>query len=218
MLRQSIAHRLPQLSDQIFLTDGGLETTLIFHEGIDLPLFASFDLLKQREGMAQIRDYYRALLPSSRAMRVSASCWKARPGAPIRTGRRSSAIRATALADVNRKAIELMLEMRDEFETPRSPMVISGNIGPRGDGYQPGQLMSANEARGLSRRADRRVRRDRRRSGQRASRMNYADEAIGIARAAKAAGMPVVISFTVETDGRLPTGQTLKEAIAEDRR
>ena len=45
--------------------------------------------------------------------------------------------------------------------------------------------------------------------------MNYVEEPIGIARAAKAAGMPVVISFTLETDGRLPTGQTLKDAIVE---
>ena len=45
--------------------------------------------------------------------------------------------------------------------------------------------------------------------------MNYVEEAIGIARAARRAEMPVVISFTVETDGRLPTGQTLKEAIVE---
>ena len=45
--------------------------------------------------------------------------------------------------------------------------------------------------------------------------MNYAEEASGIARAAREAGMPVALSFTVETDGRLPTGQPLNEAIAQ---
>ena len=44
--------------------------------------------------------------------------------------------------------------------------------------------------------------------------MNYVEEAIGVARAAKAAGMPVVVAFTVETDGRLRTGMGLGEAIA----
>jgi S-methylmethionine-dependent homocysteine/selenocysteine methylase len=43
--------------------------------------------------------------------------------------------------------------------------------------------------------------------------MTYADEAIGIVRAARKAGLPVVVSFTVETDGRLPSGQPLGEAI-----
>jgi homocysteine S-methyltransferase len=120
----------------------------------------------------------------------------------------------TRLADINRKAIEVMLEMRAEFETPRSPMVISGNIGPRGDGYRPEALMSAQEAEDYH--------------GEQIDvfaataadlvsgfTLNYANEAIGIARAAKAAGMPVVISLTVETDGHLPTGQSLKDAIEE---
>jgi S-methylmethionine-dependent homocysteine/selenocysteine methylase len=45
--------------------------------------------------------------------------------------------------------------------------------------------------------------------------MNYVEEAVGIAQAARRAAMPVVISFTVETDGRLPTGQTLQAAVEQ---
>ena len=45
--------------------------------------------------------------------------------------------------------------------------------------------------------------------------MNYVEEGLGIARAAQRAGMPVAISFTVETDGKLPTGQTLQSAIEQ---
>jgi homocysteine S-methyltransferase len=118
------------------------------------------------------------------------------------------------LADTNRRAIELMVEMREQFETPRSPMPISGNIGPRGDGYVPGKMMSAREAEDYH---AQQVAVFRATPADMVSgfTLNYANEAIGVARAAKAAGMPVVISFTVETDGRLPTGQTLKEAIAE---
>ena len=43
-------NQLPQLSSEIFMTDGGLETDLIFNKGIDLPEFAAFDLLKSNEG------------------------------------------------------------------------------------------------------------------------------------------------------------------------
>jgi S-methylmethionine-dependent homocysteine/selenocysteine methylase len=120
----------------------------------------------------------------------------------------------TALADINRRALALMVELRDEFETPRSPMPISGNIGPRGDGYQPGKLMSAQEAEAYH--AEQiAVFRGSAADLTSAFTMNYANEAIGVARAAKAAGLPVVIALTVETDGRLPTGQTLKDAIEE---
>src|SRR5262249_50050245 len=94
------------------------------------------------------------------------------------------------------------------------PMVISGNIGPRGDGYQPGRLMSADEA--WTYHAEQiAMFKDSAADLVSAFTMNYAAEPIGIARAAKAMGMPVVISLTVETDGRLPTGQTLQDAIAE---
>jgi S-methylmethionine-dependent homocysteine/selenocysteine methylase len=118
------------------------------------------------------------------------------------------------LADMNRKAVELMVELRTEFETPRSPMPISGNIGPRGDGYQPGKLMSAREAEAYHGEQIA-VFRDSAADLTSAFTINYVAEAIGIARAAKAAGMPAVISFTLETDGRLPTGQTLQEAIVQ---
>jgi homocysteine S-methyltransferase len=107
-----------------------------------------------------------------------------------------------------------MVELREQFETPRSPMVISGNIGPRGDGYVPGQMMSARAAEDYHSEQIG-VFRDTEADFVSAFTLNYASEAIGVARAAAAAGMPAVISFTVETDGRLPTGQSLKDAIAE---
>jgi S-methylmethionine-dependent homocysteine/selenocysteine methylase len=120
----------------------------------------------------------------------------------------------TALADTNRAAIALLAHIRDAYQAPASPMVISGCVGPRGDGYVAGVQMTAAEAEQYH-------------SAQIATfqhtaadmvtaiTMNYADEAIGIARAAARAGMPVAISFTVETDGRLPTGQSLAGAITQ---
>jgi S-methylmethionine-dependent homocysteine/selenocysteine methylase len=206
--------RLPQLSpDRVFLTDGGMETTLIFHEGLDLPLFMAFPLLNEPAGAAKIRDYYRRYCRMAQdaglGFVLESPTWRANADWAARVG-----YSAAALATVNRKAIALMEEMRAEFETPRSPMPISGNIGPRGDGYVPDKMMSAPEAEDYHA-AQIAVFRDTAADMVSAFTLNYANEAIGVARAAKAAGMPVVISFTVETDGRLPTGQTLKDAIAE---
>ena len=118
------------------------------------------------------------------------------------------------LAGANRKAIELMEEIRREYHTDRTPVVISGCIGPRGDGYVHGRTMSTQEAETYhleqietlaATSADMVY----------AMTMNYVEEAIGVTRAARQAGMPVCISFTVETDGRLPTGQPLKSAIEQ---
>jgi homocysteine S-methyltransferase len=205
--------RLPQLSDQVFLTDGGMETTLIYHEGVDLPHFASFDLLKNAEGIARVRGYYARYAKMAKdaglGFVLESPTWRANADWAAKLG-----YSRMALAGINRKAIDLMVELRNQFESARSPMVISGNIGPRGDGYVPGKTMSAQQAEEYH--AEQvGVFRNTAADMVSAFTLNYANEAIGVARAAKAAGMPVVISFTVETDGRLPTGQTLKDAIAE---
>jgi S-methylmethionine-dependent homocysteine/selenocysteine methylase len=206
--------RLPQLAaDKLFLTDAGMETCLIFLEGMDLPHFASFDLLKNDEGIAQVRRYYARYAAMARNANLGfvfeTPTWRANRDWAAKLG-----YDAKTLADMNRRAVALMAEMRSEFETPRSPMVISGNIGPQGDGYRPDALMSVNEAQ------DYHAEQINVFAGTDADfvsafTMNYVNEAIGVARAAKAARMPIVISFTVETDGKLPTGQTLKDAILE---
>jgi S-methylmethionine-dependent homocysteine/selenocysteine methylase len=207
-------NRLPQLHDErLFLTDGGMETTLVFLDGIELPHFASFDLMKDEAGVAHVRRYYERYAGMAQAhglgFVLESPTWRANPDWAAKLG-----YSRPALADVNRRAIALMAEVRAAFETERSPMVISGNIGPRGDGYRADAMMSAAEAEAYhgeqvavfaASEADLTS----------AFTLNYANEATGVARAAKAAGMPVVISFTVETDGRLPTGQALKDAIAE---
>jgi S-methylmethionine-dependent homocysteine/selenocysteine methylase len=203
--------RLPQLSDKLFLTDAGMETFLIFHEGTDLPYFAAFDLLKTGDGLAQVRRYYERFIAMAQQGKLGfvleSPTWRANPdwAAKLGYGREE-------LADANRRAIELMAQLRDAHETPDSPIVISGNIGPRGDGYKPDAMMSAEEAQAYHT-GQVHVFRDTAADFVSAFTINYVNEAIGIARAAKAAGMPVVLSFTVETDGRLPTGQTLKDAI-----
>ena len=202
---------LPQLSDRIFLTDGGLETTLIFHDGMDLPYFASFDLMNSEAGRRRLHDYFVEYAMTARkaglGFVLESVTWRASPDWGAKMG-----LTDTALAEINRRSIEMLSDMRASLETNRSPMVISGNIGPRGDGYGPDRTMTAEEAEayhawqvGIFRNTDADM--------VSAFTMNTVAEAVGIARAAKAAGMPCVISFTLETDGRLPTGQTLREAI-----
>ena len=115
---------------------------------------------------------------------------------------------------LNRKAIALMAELRDQYEADVSPIVISGCIGPQDDGYDPKQKLSADEAAEyhstqIGTFADTEA------DMVAALTMTYVDEAIGITRAAQEAGIPAAISFTLETDGQLPSGQPLSEAIEE---
>lgn len=203
---------LPQLKDQLFMTDGGLETTLIYHEGIDLPYFAAFDLLKNEAGIEVLRKYYVRYTEMARShglgVILEAPTWRANPDWAAKLG-----YDTLALADANRKAIGLLLEVRTALETAQTKVVISGNLGPRGDGYIAGKQMTARAAQDYhapqiqtfaATDADL----------VSAFTMNYVEEAIGIVRAAREARMPVVISFTLETDGNLPSGQTLHDAIA----
>jgi S-methylmethionine-dependent homocysteine/selenocysteine methylase len=202
---------LPQLSNDLFITDGGIETTLIFREGLDLPDFAAFDLLKHNAGEQALQKYFRTYATLARNYQVGlileSATWRANPDWGTKLGYDS-----IALADMNRRAIALLHDIRQTYETTQNQMVISGCIGPRGDGYIPADAMTADEAQEYHQ-AQIETFQSADVDLVTAITMNYAEEAIGIARAARAAGMPVVISFTVETDGKLPTGQTLKAAI-----
>lgn len=206
-------NQLPQLSSRLFLTDGGLETTLVFHQGIELPHFAAFDLLKSEAGLIILREYYERYLAIARAHQVGvvleAPTWRANPDWARKLGYNHS-----ALALANRKAIDLMLSLRMQHETDTTPMPISGNIGPRGDGYRVDARMSVDEAR-LYHSEQIAVFADSPADMVSAFTLNYVDEAIGIVRAARDMNMPVVISFTVETDGRLPSGMALQHAIEQ---
>jgi len=202
---------LPQLSGGLFLTDGGIETTLIFREGLELPNFAAFDLLKHDEGYEALRKYFRTYVAIARKYEVGfvleSATWRASADWIAKLG-----YSGAAPAEMNRKAIALLHDIRNEYENEKTRMVISGCIGPRGDGYNPAVLMEEDEAERYHA-MQAATFRDAEADMVTAITMTYPAEAIGVTRAAQSAGMPVVISFTVETDGRLPTGQTLGEAI-----
>jgi S-methylmethionine-dependent homocysteine/selenocysteine methylase len=202
---------LPQLGDKIFLTDGGIETTLIFHDGLDLPYFAAFDLLRRDQGVAALEHYFRRHAGIARDQGVGfileSATWRASADWGTRLGYSSA-----ELAAANRAAIALLERIRAKLENPSTPMVISGCVGPRGDGYDPSEIMDAATA---ERYHGEQIRTFAATAADMvtAITMTNVPEAIGVTRAAAAAGLPVVISFTVETDGRLPTGESLENTI-----
>ena len=205
---------LPQLSGpKVFLTDGGLETTLVFLDGIDLPGFAAFPLVADDGGRAKLRGYFRPYLAT--AVRAGAGfildtpTWRANADWGEKLG-----YSAAALAQINRQSVAMAADLREAWTTQDTPIVLNGVVGPRGDGYRADARMSADEAQGYHT-AQIEAFRDSGADMVSAITITYPEEAVGIARAARAAGLPAAISFTVETDGRLPSGDTLKAAIEQ---
>src|SRR6185295_12524466 len=206
-------HHLPQCDGKLFLTDGGIETTLIFLEGLELPHFAAFDLLRDRAGWEALRKYYERYLMIAVTNRVGFVLESATWRASTDWGRKLGYSKE-ALAEANRDSIALLVELKRRHESPFTPIVISGCLGPRGDGYDPGALMTVKEAQDYH--AEQvAIFADTEADMVSAITMTNTNEAIGLTRAAMAAKMPVAISFTVETDGRLPSGQSLQAAIEE---
>jgi S-methylmethionine-dependent homocysteine/selenocysteine methylase len=202
---------LPQLSDDLFLMDAGLETDLIFNHGIDIPEFASHTLLPDPKGREAMVKYYRDFLSlagtTDAGFLLGVPIWKAHMHWAKDLGASEDDLR-----QANFDAVAFVSGLRDEFSENAKPIVLDGIIGPRGDAYAPDEMVAINEAEqyhakqigwlvetnvdmvtGLT--------------------FTQSDEAIGFVRAARAAGIPSVMSFTVETDGKLPTGQSLGEAI-----
>jgi S-methylmethionine-dependent homocysteine/selenocysteine methylase len=189
------------------LTDAGLETVLVFDEGIDLPHFAAFPLVDSEDGRAALRRYFEPFLELARDRDVplvlSAPTWRANADWGRLLG-----YEGDDLAAVNRRAVEFLESMAADYDD----VVIEGSVGPRSDAYSPTLLMDADEAERYHA-VQLRTFAEAGCGQATALTLTYAEEGVGIARAAKSAGIPVVIGFTVETDGRLPSGQSIEEAI-----
>lgn len=202
--------KLPQL-ERMCLTDAGLETDMIFNRGIDLPHFASIMLLRSEEGTRALDDYFQGFLELASKQQcgliLESATWRASPdwAGPLNLSHEE-------LDDLNRSAIDMLLRLRDGYRLRIPAIVVSGCIGPRGDGYDAGKIMSPDAAKDYHSHQ----------AGVLASAgvdmltaitMTNVPEAIGVTNAARASGVPVAISFTVETDGALPTGETLASAV-----
>ncbi|MEM7473051.1 MAG: homocysteine S-methyltransferase family protein [Pseudomonadota bacterium] len=201
----------PDLNANTLLAYGGMETDLIFNKGVDLPGFASYPLLENEQGRALLRDYIQGMFVIARQTGVGvileSPTWVANRD-------RGAALGYTPdqLCQLNRDAIAMIAQERALAQDVVA--VISANLGPRGDAYAPKTQMSAKEAEHYHSEQVRAVA-DTQTDILSAYTLTYVSEAIGIVRATRKSALPVVISFTVETDGHLPTGQTLKSAIEE---
>lgn len=195
-------------ADAMTLTDAGLETVLLFHERLDLPHFAAFPLLEDPVGRAAMRRYLVGFLELAETQGVGAvlatPTWRANADWGALLG-----CDARALDAANAAAVVFVREIVDG----RADTLVEGAIGPRGDGYVVGARMTPEEAEAYHS-AQVRSLRDAGADRVSAMTLTYADEAIGVVRAAATAGIPIVPSFTVETDGRLPDGTDLGDAIA----
>lgn len=200
-------------SNRFFLSDGGLETYMIFDKGFDLPCFSAAVLLDTDEGRDALSEYYERFIgiarDSGRGFIIDAPTWRA---GTAWAGPMGQTV-ADALA-TNGRAVEFVAAIRDRHETADLPILINGLVGPAGDAYAPDTLFSAEEAlaihapqiHALGHAGVDQIS---------AMTLTHAGEAAGIAMAGREIDMPVVIAFTLETDGHLPTGQPLGEAIAE---
>jgi homocysteine S-methyltransferase len=201
---------LPQMDGGLFLTDGGMETTLVFHEGFDLPHFAAFPLLDSAEGRSALTRYYGKYLTlaSEHALGflLDTPTWRASPDWAERLG-----YSLTDLRRINVEAVRFVEDLRAEWTPAVAACLVDGVLGPRGDGYAAG-TMTPSEAEDyhvvqMEAFASTAV------DMVSAITMTTVAEAVGIARAAQCFDLPHVVSFTVETDGRLIGGATLREAV-----
>ena len=201
---------LPQLGGDLFLTDAGIETDLIFNRGIEIREFAAHTLLPDPTGRRALQDYFNGFIDLANSVGtgliLDTVTWKAHRHWADDLGES-----AAELHNANRIAVTLIANLRATARNVK-PIVLNAPIGPRGDAYAPEQLIDADSAEiyyaeqlgwlaqteidmvtGLT--------------------FTQSSEAVGLVRAARTAELPCVVSFTVETDGRLPTGQPLREAI-----
>ena len=201
---------LPQLAGTFLLTDSGLETTLVFREGIDLPAFAAYPLLDTAAGRSSLARYFRRHMTIAAdhgtGFLLEAPTWRANRDWGVSLGHGPD-----DLARLNHEAIGLLGDLRGEAQGI-DPIVISGNVGPRGDGYRVDTAMNAIEAEtyhaeqiGWFAETDADM--------VSAFTLSSVAEGVGVIRAAGKVGLPVVVAYTVETDGRLPDGTPLGEAI-----
>ena len=197
-------------ADTVVVTDAGLETWLSFDRGFDLDAFAAYPLVDTSQGRAALAEYYahyvRIAASLGTAIVLDAPTWRANPDWAATLGHDRPRLEQLITA-----AVDVVHQLRDGWSSEK-PFLIGGAVGPRGDGYRIDETMDPAAAANyhsfqIDAFANTPV------DVVTAMTLGYAEEAIGIARAAKQAGLPVVVAFTVETNGSLPSGIALADAI-----
>jgi S-methylmethionine-dependent homocysteine/selenocysteine methylase len=204
---------LPQLNGLDMTCGGGIETWLQYVDGFELRHFCLFELLDDKRGLACLTDYHRKLVEAA----VSNGFGVINEGLHYRASRDWGDLigySREALEEINIRGIEFYKNFAREYATPETPMIVGGVIGPRGDAYNVGRTPDAAESEDYH---SEQVLTFKKAGADQISALTFSstEEAIGVARAAKAAGMPVVISFFVKQGGRLSGGETLEDAISK---
>ena len=198
---------------RFFLSDGGLETYMIFDREYELPCFSAAVLLDSEAGRRDLTEYFERFLDiarqSGRGFVMDAPTWRAGMAWAGPLGQTISEV-----MDTNKRAVAFVSDIRDRHESDGFPILVNGLVGPAGDAYAPDTPLDAQDAllihapqiHALGRAGVDMIS---------AMTLTHAGEATGIVQAAREIDVPVVIAFTLETDGCLPSGQPLGEAIAE---
>jgi homocysteine S-methyltransferase len=197
--------------EALFLTEGGIETELMYKWRFELPHVAVFPLLDNPDAVAVMRGIYRRSLDVAAAHGMSAMLtgldyraspdWGGLPG-----------YSQEALVEANHQAIDFLRELAREYNDDLPRVLVGGIIGPRGDAYELNRTITADAAEDYHatqlttlKQADV--------DFAAAMTFNNIPEAIGVARAATTIGVPLVISLTVDSTSRLKSGPTVAEAV-----
>lgn len=206
-LNQNIVNNYP------ILTDGGLETDIIFNHGISLPHFASFPMIENPHHREILKSYYRDYLEVAKKNKtgfiLESPTWRANPEWGYKLG-----YNLEDLKNVYKQSISILRDLKDEYESIDTPVFISGQIGPKGDGYIATDMMNFEEAKTYHSNQIKTFKNE----GVdtiTAQTLTYLNEALGIVLQAQECQIPVIISFTVELNGKLPSGDSLNDVITE---
>ncbi len=202
---------LPQQSGRLMTSADGFETWMQYVDGFTLRHFCGFELLNDPRGAACLRDYHRKIVEAA----VANGFGVINEGLHYRASKDWGTLigfSREGLEEINIRGIEFYRDFAREYGTPETPMIVSGAIGPKGDAHNIGRVPDAAEAEDYH--ADQ-ILTMRKAGVDQVTAMTFSgvEEAIGFCRAAKAAELPVVVSFFVARGGRLKGGESLQEAI-----
>ncbi|RYE51308.1 MAG: homocysteine S-methyltransferase family protein [Hyphomicrobiales bacterium] len=202
---------LPQQAGHLMTSAGGFETWMQYVDGFELRHFCGFELLNDPRGVTCLRDYHRKVVEAA----VANGFGVINEGLHYRASKDwgdLTGFSREGLEEINIRGIEFYREFAREYASPRTPMIVAGAIGPKGDAYNIGRVPDAAEAEDYH--SDQ-IQTMRKAGVDQVTAMTFSgiEEAIGFCRAAKAADIPVVVSFFVARGGRLKGGETIEEAI-----
>lgn len=201
----------PREDGLLYLAEGGVETEIMYRHGHRLREFAMFELMDDPAAVTDMRDMYRRYLDVAArhgfAVLMAGFDYRASPDWGDKLGYSPEGLR-----EMQHKCIDFLRDAARPYADQLPRVAVAGCIGPRGDAYALNHDITAEEAE-----AYHAIQMDTLRDCGVdivwAATINNVPEAVGIARAAAAAGLPLNLSFTLDSDHRLQSGPSLREAI-----